>query len=383
MAFTAAKFAVSAGEETSNGLDQHSFPHAASSPAQTGKNLKMKTVVRLLQVFARLSVMLLIMLAGAWVAGVLVYRLPTDQIFRDALATAAFLGAVFVAWSSWSGKWKPLCAFTVVVCCVGIYWGTITASTSRDWAPEDGRMAWVETAGRTIVHNVRNFEWKSNEEFVERWETREYELSRLKTVDIFLNYWSGRAIAHPILSFGFENAAGNIEQLAFSFELRKRVGQLYSTVSGLFKENELIAIAADERDVIRVRANIRMEDVRQYRLNVTPAEAQALFQDYAKQINELSVTPMFYNTLTTNCTTVVFRMAKELDTSLPYSWRMVLPGYLPEYLYGINAVDTSIALSELKARARINERSMAAADGPDYSRLIRVDQPIPKNIVRR
>jgi hypothetical protein len=343
----------------------------------------MKTVGRLARVFVRLSAMLLILLAGAWAAGVLFYRLPIHQIFRDALAAATFLGAGLVAWSSWRGKWKALCAFTGVLGCVGIYWGTITASMSRDWAPEDGRMPWVETAGRTIVHNVRNFEWTGNAEFVERWETRGYDLSTLKTVDIFLNYWSGRAIAHPILSFGFENAAGNMEQLAFSFELRKRVGQSYSTVSGLFKENELIAVAADERDVIRVRANIRMEDVRQYRLNVTPAEAQVLFQDYVKQINELSVTPMFYNTLTTNCTTVVFRMAKELDTSLPYSWRIVLPGYLPEYLYGINAVDTSIALSELKARARINEKSMVAADSPDYSRLIRVDLAIPKNVARR
>ncbi len=350
------------------------------------------TVGRLARIFATFLAMLLVLIAGAWVAGTLFYHPPVGQVFGDVLvdqvfggvlAAAAILAAGLIVWSLSRGKWRAFVAFAAVVCGVGVYWSTITASMNRDWAPEVGRMAWAETADRTIIYNVRNFKWKSNEQFVERWETREYDVSKLKTVDIFLNYWSGQTVAHPIVSFGFESSTGNMEQLAFSFELRKRIGQSYSTISGLFKENELIAIAADERDVIRVRANMRMEDVRQYRLNVTREEAQALFNDYLKQLNELSVTPMFYNTLTTNCTTVVFRIAKGLDSSLPYSWRIVLPGYLPEYLYEINAVDTSIALSELKAKARINEKSIAADDSPDYSRLIRANLSIPENIVRR
>jgi hypothetical protein len=68
----------------------------------------------------------------------------------------------------------------------------------------------------------------------------------------------GEAIAHTIISFGFADG----QRLAFSIETRKERHEGFSSVAGFFKQFELAIVAADERDVIRVRSNVRGEDVR-------------------------------------------------------------------------------------------------------------------------
>jgi hypothetical protein len=56
---------------------------------------------------------------------------------------------------------------------------------------------------RVVVNNVRNFTWRSNVDFDQRWEQRTYYLSHLTDVDLIMSYWMGEAIAHTIVSFGF------------------------------------------------------------------------------------------------------------------------------------------------------------------------------------
>ena len=113
-------------------------------------------------------------------------------------------------------------------------------------------------------------------DFDQRWEQRTYDLSRLTGVDLIMSYWAGEAIAHTIVSFGFDDGA----RLAFSIETRKQRDEVYSSIAGFFKQYELAVVAADERDVVRVRSNIRGEDVRIYRLRMTPANARILLGEY-------------------------------------------------------------------------------------------------------
>jgi Domain of unknown function (DUF4105) len=65
----------------------------------------------------------------------------------------------------------------------------------------------------------------------------------------FVNYWASQLIAHPILSFDF----GPQGHLCFSIETRPPRGKAYSTIGGPYRQFELIYIAANERDVIRLR----------------------------------------------------------------------------------------------------------------------------------
>ena len=51
-----------------------------------------------------------------------------------------------------------------------------------------------------------------------------------------------------------------------------------------------------------VRSNVRGEDVRIYRLRMTPANARVLLREYVEEVDDLARAPRFYNTLTSNCT---------------------------------------------------------------------------------
>ena len=67
--------------------------------------------------------------------------------------------------------------------------------------------------------------------------------------------------------------------------------------------------------------------------------ALVLFYDYMRDINELRERPRFYNTLTTNCTTMILAHAAVNPGSLPYSWKVLLSGYAPEYAYDRGRLD--------------------------------------------
>ena len=194
-----------------------------------------------------------------------------------------------------------------------------------------------------------------------------------QNVDLILSYWSGEAIAHLIVSFGFADG----RRLDFSIETRKERGEEYSTIAGFFKQYELVIIAADERDIVRVRSNVRGEDVRIYRLRMPPEYARRLLQEYVDDVNELSRQPRWYNTATGNCTTLVFGMVHTLRPGLPLDYRILLSGYLPNYAYDIGATDTSIPFEKLRALSRIHDKAREADGDPDYSRLIRVGIPVP------
>ena len=61
----------------------------------------------------------------------------------------------------------------------------------------------------------------------------------------------------------------------------------------------------------------------------------------------------------------------------PDSWRLVVNGYLPDYLYENGALTTRVALAELKRLAHIGERAKAADRSPDFSARIRDGVPTP------
>jgi Domain of unknown function (DUF4105) len=113
-----------------------------------------------------------------------------------------------------------------------------------------------------------------------------------------------------------------------------------------------------------------------YRAIGVPIEnGRRIFLDYMRDINRLKERPRFYNTLTTNCTTVIFAHTTVNPGHVPLSWKILVSGYVPEYLYEQGRVDQSLPFAELRRRAHINDRAHAADKSPDFSRLIRVGVP--------
>ena len=331
---------------------------------------------RIVWVVSAIPLVLVLVFASAWAALTLWYRLPTPEWLRG-LAAGLFvlLGLVTIAALFGRLRLPVLATFVVVFIAIQFWWSTIKPVDQADWAPDVARQVTGARDGEMLtLTNVRDFEWRSDDDFTERWTTRTYDLTRLRTLDLFVSYWAGPQMAHVIMSFGFEGG----DQLAWSIEVRRRKGGEFSPVADLFKSNPLVIIAADERDVVGVRSNVRGEDVQIYRLKAAPEAARALLLEYVIDANALATKPEFYNSITTNCTTTVVKMMRAVGGAVPLDWRLIVNGYLPEYAYGRGALDTTRPMSELRALAHIDKRAREAGLSPDFSRLIRVGVPTPR-----
>ena len=329
-----------------------------------------------IKLLASVILALAITLATAWGGLALWFRLPAPEGVR-ATAAAAFvaMGIVAVLAILIRRRQIALLTFGAVLGAVLVWWSSIRPPAAADWAPDVARQVTGRQDGDTLVlTNVRNFDWRSDTDFTERWETRSYDLSKLRRLDLFMSYWAGPQMAHFILSFGFDGG----DRLAWSIEVRRQQGGEYSPVADAFKTSPLVIIAADERDVVRVRSNTRHEDVQLYRLATAPAAARSLLAEYVDHANDLARTPQFYNSLTTNCTTAVVKMARAAGTDLPLDWRFIVNGYLPSYLYSRGVLATELPFDQVKALAHIDDRAQAAGSSPEFSRLIRAGVPSPR-----
>jgi hypothetical protein len=312
------------------------------------------------------------LLAG-WGCFALWYQIPGGRVLKSmaVAAWAALSLALLIAF--WRGRFVlGALGFSVAFGVVLVWWHRLTASNERLWADDVAEMTTGTMQGsRVTLHNVRNFDWRTNTDYTQRWESRSYDLQRLESVDMILSYWSNRAIAHVLISFGFND--GNY--VVFSVEIRRKKGHGFSEIGGFFKEFELSIIAADERDVIRVRTNIRGEDDYLYRIRLPISAIRSLFLAYVDQANSLVLAPRFYNTINVNCTTLVYHMVKHIIGRLPWDYRLLLSGYLPAYVYRVGGLDTRYTLKELRAFGRITERAKDSDRTETFSADIRNGVP--------
>ena len=261
-----------------------------------------------------------------------------------------------------------------------VWWETIDPQSERAWAADVAQLVAIETDKHQpdVVHlrNVRNFVWRSDTNFTPRWEARSYDLSQLESVDVALSYWMGPAIAHTLVSFGFADG----QHVVFSIEIRKEQHEQFDALAGFFKQYEMALVAADERDILAVRTNVRGEQVHLYRVNMAQDSMRELFMAYARQASQLAFAPRFYNTLTANCTTIVWQLARRIGQELPTDWRLLASGYLPEYLRDVGALASMQPLELQRAQGHITQRAQTwqppahgtdAEISADFSRHIR------------
>jgi hypothetical protein len=128
-------------------------------------------------------------------------------------------------------------------------WLAIPPSHERDWQLDVATLPFADIRGdHVIVHNVRNAEYRSETDYTVRLEDRELDLSRLRSLDLFLINWGSPWIAHTIMSWGFEGD----QYLAISIETRKEKGEVYSALRGFFREYELFYVVAEAAQADRI-----------------------------------------------------------------------------------------------------------------------------------
>jgi hypothetical protein len=332
---------------------------------------------RILRIAGTAALIFCLLFSAGWGNFAIAYQLPGSSGLRIAACLALNVIAVVTLMGivlRWPRRWLSVLIYAVTYALFLAWSGSISASNDKNWAADVAHgITGTVDGDRLSVQNLRNFSWRSETDFTENWEQRTYDLSKLRSLDLFLGYWMGPAIAHTIMSFGFADG----RYLDFSIELRRTRNDAYSAVAGFFKTHELIYIGADERDLITLR-KVRNEQLQLYRLRTPPERARALLVEYIKQANDLATHPKFYNTLTTNCTTTIFNMMRAVTSSIPFDWRIILTGHMPSYLYEHGAVNTGISLEELRQRADVTSRIEADLNELEFSSRIREGVPTPR-----
>jgi hypothetical protein len=317
---------------------------------------------------------LLVVATGIWSILAIVFAGPTNDVLRTWLAACCAVALAIALIALFRPGWRfyGLATYGVVLAATLLWFFNIEPSNSRDWQTDVGTLASATIDGDVVtVHNIRNFDYRSESDYTPRYYDKSFDLRELSGVDVIAVYWMGPAIAHVFLSFSF----GDDDHLAISIETRKEKGEAYSTLKGFFRRYELYYVVADERDVIRLRTNYRrdpVEDVYVYRAKGDVENGRRLFLEYVRQINALNTRPEFYNTLTTNCTTSIWLNTRVNQTHLPLDWKVLVSGYLPQFLYDNGRLETGgMNFIDLQRSVHVNDRAQAAGDAADFSRQIR------------
>lgn len=325
-------------------------------------------MIRLLKALAHILFFALLALGLAWGAVALWLHLAGGlrlvAVTGLGLAGLATLALRFAR--SRRAGWAGLLASALVV---GAWYQTITPAQDRDWDIDVSRGVTARVEGdRVTLSDLRDFQWISETEATPRWITKTCDLARLESLDMITSVWGDPDIAHLLVSFGFADCG----QVVFSVEIRRETGEAFNEIGGFFRQFEQVLIAATEEDIVKLRTNHRKEEVRLYPVQLTQDQRRTMFLSYVALAQELEASPAFYNTLTANCTTTVWGLARSLKPDLPIDRRLILSGRLPDYLADLGVIATDKDRDNL---ARITQLAQGGTGGgtgtKPFSDLIR------------
>lgn len=313
-----------------------------------------------------LGFVLLLALGTAWTATALYIQLHGWVQIAAWLALGLVVLAVLIL--RFRKRRLGWLGFAIAALAVGGWYMTIHPRQDRDWAPDVALGVTGTVAGDQVtLNNVRNFDWTSDLEAIPHWESRSYDLSQLETVDMITSNWGNPKIAHLIVSFGFTGG----DHVAFSVEIRKEKGESFSSIGGFFRQFELVLIAADEADVVKVRTNYRGEDVHRFPVKLDATQRRALLLRYIAFGNQLADAPVFYNTVTANCASTVYGLVQVIKPDMPLDIRLLFSGQLPEYIDELGGLPGDMPMDQRRKLAAISALAQGWQPGQHFSALIR------------
>jgi hypothetical protein len=291
-----------------------------------------------------------------WMAGAIYYDLCRGARWGRWLA-AGWAGGVVVLFAAWQPLWQPFAALLGVAALFLAWWLRQKPSHTRDWDPAVAVLPRAVRQGDVVtIENLRNFDYPAPDEFAPRYETRTFHLANLKGADIIFFTWGSPWMSHPVLVFNF----GADGRVCLSIEVRYRKGQVYSVLRSFYRQQELVFVAADERDVILRRTKYgRNQEAYLYRFTASTEELRAAFLDYVGAINGLYEKPRWYHGLCANCTTAFYRLP---SSRVRCDWRVLANGRLDRALYEAGRLDRTLPFPELRRSAYLNQVANSAPE---------------------
>jgi len=243
-------------------------------------------------------------------------------------------------------------------------------SNERNWVLSQKVLPYakLDRHGAT-VNNIRNFDYITENDMIPRYYDRRVNWDDLESVDFVVTPFPNSIyLAHTMLSFGFRDGW----HLAASVEARLEQGEEYSPIDGAAAQYELMYVLADERDVIRLRTDVRGSDVYVYRAKATGEQLRGLLEDFLRRANDLREHPEFYDTLTNNCTSNIVQHVNQLRSDqIGFDVRTLLPGLSPRLAYDLGLLEPRGSFEQTREQANVTQLARQWRDAPDFSQRIR------------
>ncbi len=248
--------------------------------------------------------------------------------------------------------------------------GKKVPSHDRLWRPDLAVLPYAEIQhDRVRLFNIRDCDYRGEEDYDVRHFDRQIMLADVRSVDfIVVPFVNAPLIAHTMLSFGLVDG----EQVVFSVEARLEPGENYALVAGKNKEYELMWIVGTERDLIRLRTEVRNVDVYLYPTKASPEQVQKVFLAAVARVNQIARQPEFYDVVNNNCTTNIVNLVNQLRPgSVPDDIRVLLPGHSDRLAFELGLLAVEGPFDQIKAASKINLAAHLNANSPNFSQAIR------------
>jgi hypothetical protein len=248
-------------------------------------------------------------------------------------------------------------------------------TNDRNWEYGMEELPHITIDGNVVnVQHERDFRWTADGPRASDYIDRSFDVQRLAQVwfveePFTLAPFNGfQGVAHTYFVFDFQDQP----PVAISVESRRQQGQGYDPIAGLFNEYELIYIWGTEQDLTGRRAVLEKNQLYMYPLVGSLDSARRLFLDLAQVSQQLETRPRFYNTLTSNCTNELAKVANEAQPgAVPPNIALIFPGYAASLLYDLGYIPNDAPLDSIRQRYAVTDAVTATIDLPDFSQQLR------------
>lgn len=177
-----------------------------------------------------------------------------------------------------------------------------------------------------------------------------------------------KGAAHTYFVFDFEDS----EPLVVSVEARRQKGQQFSAFQGIFNQFGLIYVWGSEKDITGRRVLLEENKIYMYPLTISLKSTKQLFMQMITVTKDLENNPRFYNSLTSNCTNELAKVANSIRPgSIPWDISFWMPEYSPELLYKLGFIPNHRPFEQVKNNYEVSSIVKQVYFEPDFSIKLR------------
>ncbi len=234
----------------------------------------------------------------------------------------------------------------------------------RSWVENLSRMPKVELSqGSFSLDHVTDWSYTDTAPRTKGSRTFANTFDELRNVWFVVEPQPGQPYAaHTLILFEF---AGD-RIVGLTVEARLEDDETYDPVQGALNKFELSYVWSTARDLLTRRVTMLHKQIYVYPLQLDAMQKRTFLRALIEQTVDVSTHARFYNTITSNCTN---ELAKVAGLGWHYSW--VLTGYSPQRLYELKLIPGA-TFEAAQQRALLIEpvASWNAMETPEFDRAL-------------